>query len=165
MKHIDSPRLKYTLFKKQDVTFYKALVMDAEVMRFISGDPLTEEAASTRFEKALALSKLLPGSGYYLANNGDYKIGFCKIQLFQKGELEIGFVVATKFQGKGFASEMVQGMLEYIDANLKNYKVLALVDMNNKGSIHVLEKSGFVYEETKKHNGFISGFYVLPVKS
>ena len=49
-------------------------------------------------------------------------------------------------QGKGYAYEVCQGILDYAGKELEFGAVQALVDENNLISIHLLEKLGFVYQ-------------------
>jgi len=68
----------------------------------------------------------------------------------EKGEIEIGYGTMPSQQGKGFMTEAVAGMLEWAK-NREDVKfVLASIDKNNKASLRIVEKNGFVYYEEKE---------------
>lgn len=59
------------------------------------------------------------------------------------GDVEIGYSVEDQYQGKGYATEIVDALVK-IAANDKRVKrVIARTSDNNKASVKVLEKAGF----------------------
>ncbi len=65
--------------------------------------------------------------------------------------LHLGYIIAEPEWGQGFASEMIQALLDWISASNREKstdkvqvsKILAGVESNNRASISVLIKSGF----------------------
>lgn len=62
------------------------------------------------------------------------------------GELELGYAIGTPWQGKGFATEVCEGILKYVQEELYFDEIVSLVEPENKVSVHVLEKLGFLLE-------------------
>lgn len=74
-------------------------------------------------------------------------------------DVEIGYAIEEKHQGKGFATEAVRGMTDWALAELKLPCVLGIVASENKASVRVLEKAGYRFVEEKKKHAF--GRYCL----
>ena len=62
------------------------------------------------------------------------------------GELELGYAIGTPWQGKGFATEVCEGILKYVQEELYFEEIVSLVEPLNKASVHLLEKLGFFLE-------------------
>lgn len=61
-----------------------------------------------------------------------------------KGEIEIGYGTYAAFQGKGFMTEAVGGMIQWAKTQSGVKGMIASTDKNNVASWAVLEKNGFV---------------------
>ena len=61
------------------------------------------------------------------------------------GEVEIGYTVCKAFSGRGYATELLKGMCEFVNGTL-GYRVLyGRVMRGNDASVRVLEKNGFSF--------------------
>jgi len=60
-----------------------------------------------------------------------------------EGEIEIGYGTHQEFQNKGFMTEMVKGMIEWLKTQPKVKVILASTERQNKASNKVLEKNNF----------------------
>lgn len=93
------------------------------------------------------------------------KIGFCSLiekesgkfagwcglwQLKESGEIEVGYAVAKKFWGKGYASESAEAFLDYGFNNLNLEKIVAVARPENTASRRVMEKIGMQFDYTGK---------------
>ncbi|MGF1724309.1 GNAT family N-acetyltransferase [Photobacterium nomapromontoriensis] len=66
--------------------------------------------------------------------------------VFPDGQLyRVGYVIAEASWGKGFATEAMQGLVEHLIQQQQAEAFIAGVEPENKGSINVLTKLGFVY--------------------
>ncbi len=72
---------------------------------------------------------------------------------------EIGYVLNREFWGKGFGTECIGLMLEYIHFELKYNKVYAKTMGENAGSRKALENNEFINEATLKDHEVIDGDY------
>jgi ribosomal-protein-alanine N-acetyltransferase len=66
------------------------------------------------------------------------------------GEIEIGYGTYPEYQGKGYMTEAINGMMSWA-ANQKDLKtVVAETEKNNEASIRILEYNDFVkYDQVK----------------
>ena len=69
-------------------------------------------------------------------------IGDIGIHFIDNSQVEIGFTLSSEYQGKGFATEAVVEVINYLFFNLKKHRVVATVDPRNIKSLALLEKIG-----------------------
>jgi predicted acetyltransferase len=63
----------------------------------------------------------------------------------------VGYAVRPSAQGRGYASAMLAGMLDYIRANMPLERVALTVNLKNPASIRVIEKNGGVLQDEVDH--------------
>lgn len=63
-----------------------------------------------------------------------------------EGELELGYAIGTPWQGKGYATEVCVGIMQYACEELGFEEICSLVQPENAVSVHLLEKWGFGLE-------------------
>lgn len=63
-----------------------------------------------------------------------------------EGELELGYAIGTPWQGKGYATEVCVGIMQYAREELGFEEICSLVQPENAVSVHLLEKWGFGLE-------------------
>ena len=73
-------------------------------------------------------------------------IGYVQAVPFDDGQWEIGYHIAKAYAGNGFATEAVEAFLPVIMKKLGITEMLGICVVENKASIKVLEKAGFVKE-------------------
>jgi ribosomal-protein-alanine N-acetyltransferase len=62
----------------------------------------------------------------------------------KQGMVEIGYSVLPEFQGEGLATEMVGGIVQWAKQQPEVKQIEAETNADNKASIGVLEKNGFI---------------------
>ena len=62
----------------------------------------------------------------------------------ENGEIEIGYGTYEEFQNKGFMTEIVQGIIEWVKSQPRVKSIIASTDKSNIASYKVLEKNKFV---------------------
>lgn len=71
-------------------------------------------------------------------------IGSCGFgRVDETGEIELGFLLAQKYWGKGLATEIAEAAMLYGFNKLGFREIIALTDLENIASQRVLEKIGF----------------------
>lgn len=60
-----------------------------------------------------------------------------------KGEIEIGYGTYDEFQGKGYMTEIVGGIIEWSKKQIIVHAITASTDKTNTASFKVLEKNNF----------------------
>ncbi len=62
------------------------------------------------------------------------------------GWLELGIAIAPEYRNRGYASEAISIMTDYLFLSREVNRIQAVADEGNAASIHAFEKSGFVRE-------------------
>lgn len=70
---------------------------------------------------------------------------------------ELGFAVATAFQGQGYATEALRAALDHAFGDMDLHRMEADVDPGNEPSLAVLAKLGFVREGYMQQRWWING--------
>jgi RimJ/RimL family protein N-acetyltransferase len=65
-----------------------------------------------------------------------------------KGNPELGFALASRFHGKGYATESVRAALAWADAHAPYRRTVCMVNPQNLASLRVVTKCGYeVFEQ------------------
>lgn len=111
--------------------------------------------SKTEFEKRY--DNLTPDSKWFFIEKKDgTKIGGI-IHFLVGNLLEIGYILVPSERGKGYASEAVKIMVDYLFLSRDAVRIQANTDVNNLASQKVLEKAGFKKEGTIRKNAFFRG--------
>lgn len=88
-------------------------------------------------------------------------IGDCAIHTLPQdaNQAEIGFTLDPEHQNKGFATEAVSCLLEYIFNGLDMHRVIAVADVRNINSVKLLERVGMRREGHFIKNAWYRGEY------
>ena len=152
---LNSERLNYTSFAINGIADYAQLVMNENVMRYVTKRALTKEETEARFKNITGINERHPDVGYFSVRiKEDNKfIGLAKLVYTNPQEAEIGYMLMPEFWGMKYASEMVQCLVNYAVTIQKIKTLIAIVDPENPASIKVLIKNGFKFYL----KGFIEG--------
>ena len=78
----------------------------------------------------------------------------------EKKQVELGFTLDKKYQGKGFATESVKQVIEYLFNTLNKHRIIGSIDPRNSSSIKLVERLGFRKEAHFRKSIFIDGEWV-----
>jgi [ribosomal protein S5]-alanine N-acetyltransferase len=81
-----------------------------------------------------------------------------------KGEIEIGYSLKKEHWNQGYATEIVQGSIDWLLAINTFSKIYAVTETDNTSSQHVLLKSGFMQQENLIENGKEMSLFRLLLK-
>ena len=150
---IETDRLIMRGPRISDFDHCAAMWADPDVVSYITGTPLPEEDAWNKFLRATGHWAMM-GFGYWMIEEkatGRFigEVGFADfkraIDPSIKGIPEIGWVLVSAAQGKGFASEAVRAALTWGEAHFLPVRTVCLIDPDNAPSIRLAGKFG--YEE------------------
>lgn len=141
-------RLLIRQFQEDDFEEYFSLESDPEVMKYISGKPRTRLEAKERFTEQCKQYPQDPGFGVWAVclKAEPFLIGTCNLNFIPDTAIRhIGYKLRVEQQGKGFATELSVGLLQY------GFKVCGLSELSavcnpaNKASEKVMQKTGLEY--------------------
>ena len=148
MHTIETARVYLRPFTFDDLDAFAVIGSDPDVMRYIgAGRPLSREETHTRLN-AIIEHRNKHGFGVWAAidKSTGTLMGYCGLQFLDNtSEVEVGYRLAKRFWGMGFASEAAKASLRYGFETLGLGRIVAVVQPGNLASQHVLEKIGLSY--------------------
>jgi ribosomal-protein-alanine N-acetyltransferase len=129
---------------------------DAEVMRFIPGGAVADEAAvRSLLERYVEAHRRLGFSSWAVVEqNTGRPIGDAGFGLFEPtGEIELGYTLARNYWGHGLATEAARACLAAGLEQLAVERIIAVVDAENETSLRVPERIGMRRVETIQAHG------------
>ena len=149
-KKIETERLILRPLVLNDFQFMCSLQGDAEVMKYISGGtPRTEAEVKLGIDRNMQMQRENPLLGMWVVELkftkqtiGCFVLRNPATQDKMEG-VEIGFSFLKSFWGKGYASESVARVIQYVHQEMINTKILALIDTNNQASFRLLLQKRF----------------------
>ena len=78
----------------------------------------------------------------------------------QLTQVEVGLTIAPEWQGKGYGTEALQALLEFLFTTLNKYRVIASADPDNAASLAMLRKVGMRQEAHHVRSFWFRGQWV-----
>ncbi len=82
-------------------------------------------------------------------------------QYGDESELELGYMIAPEYQGRGYATEVCRFVINYAWQNTEFDKINCLIDEKNIASIGLTQKLGFEYAGKIDTDGHVFNRYIL----
>lgn len=149
---METQRLILRPFEDRDIAPFSAYRSDPEVARYQGWEaPFSMQQAEQFVAAEKTKQHLQPGQWVQLAveikSTGEM-IGDCAFYCLENDlqQAEIGFTLARPFQGKGYATEAIACLLDYLFGNLELHRVRANCDPENTASARLLERVGMRHE-------------------
>lgn len=143
-----------------DVTTFTHYRQLPEVARYQSWPkPYTRDLADELVDEMDALDGPTPGSWVQLAiEDGERLIGDVAVWLDADGTLAvIGYTLDPEHQGRGFAVEAVEAVIDWLFRHGEAHRIAATIDPRNLASARVLERCGFEYVGTARSSALVDG--------
>lgn len=158
---IATERLTIRPLAREDVTEFTRYRNIPEVARFQDWElPYTSERAHALVESVEELGRPTAGEWVQLAivDREGCLLGDLAVWLDDTQQLAtIGYTLAPEHQGKGYATEAVSAILDWLFGTRKAHRVTATLDPENLASARVLERSGFRYIGTARSAALVRG--------
>lgn len=154
-------RLIIRRFRLEDAPAFAAYRSDPDVARYQSWSaPFALDAAQALVTAFTEDDPLRPGWFQYaletVAENA--LIGDIGVNLHEnRKQAEIGFSLASSWQGHGYAFEAVSAMLDHLFVERRLHRVSAESDARNTSSARLLERLGFTREGLRRQHTWIKG--------
>jgi RimJ/RimL family protein N-acetyltransferase len=148
---VETKRLRMRGHRLDDFSDCAAMWADPIVTRHIGGKLFSEEETWARFLRYLG-HWLLMGFGYWAIEEketGSFvgELGFADfkrdIEPSIKGVPELGWVLASRVHGKGYATEAVRAALAWGESHFAKARTVCMIHPQNLASIRVAEKCGY----------------------
>ena len=161
-ERLTSTRLELRRFRTDDIDTFVRYRADPAVARFQSWENFTEADGQAFLASMIREHPDTPGEWFQIAIElaaTGAMIGDCALHALadKPGEVEIGFTLAPAFQGRGYATEAVACLLDYVFGPLGKESAVAVTDVRNTPSIAVLEGLGFERDQTPREQVIFKG--------
>jgi RimJ/RimL family protein N-acetyltransferase len=156
-------RLRLRPYRTDDVAAMFAVFGDPEVMRYSTfGADSTIEATQARIREFMDHQARF-GFGMWVVEDRATGaiLGDCGLKQLDDGpEIEVGYRFAKPYWGRGYATEAAAAALRHGFVTLKLPRIVAVADVPNTSSHHVLEKIGLKYQGPARYYGRTMSYFV-----
>lgn len=161
----ETNRLVLRYFCLQDLDSFYKYRSNQEVAKFQSWENYQYHEAESFVHEQMTHSPNQPGTWFQFAiadRETNQLIGDCALHtlLDEPRIVEIGVTLSPEQQGKGYASEALSALFNYLFDKLNKHKVIAFSDVRNEKSIRVLERIGMRREGHLLQNYMAKGQWV-----
>lgn len=148
---LETPRLRLRRLEPGDLDDLFALYSDPEVRRYFPEGTLTREETRKELEWFRNGHPEHPELGLWatVLREDDRFIGRCGLlpwTLDGRFEVEIAYMLARDYWGRGLATEAARGIRDHAVGVLGRDRLICLIDRDNAASIRVAEKIGMTFE-------------------
>lgn len=151
MEHLfETSRLRVRPFAKTDAKRLYEIHAQAPVKQWIPNESyadLSEAASAAAFYADCAKEGLLPFVMAVELKKTCELIGDIGINAVSgnSSEIEAGYVISESCSGRGYASELLCAMTDYVFSHFDCCALYGRVLRGNDASVRVLEKNGFIF--------------------
>jgi RimJ/RimL family protein N-acetyltransferase len=159
---LSSKRLVLRRVRDADLSTFCRYRSDPEVARFQDWTEFPEEAGRRFFAEQAELHPGVAGAWFQMmienAETGEL-IGDCGLKSMgdDPRQVVIGYTLAPIHQGKGYATEAITRLLDYIFTDLGKHRVTAMADTRNTRSVRLMERVGMRREGHFIQNNWFKG--------
>ena len=159
---LETKRLVLRLYSDADLVALHALSSDPSMWTYSERGPMTVDEAWTRLLRNCG-HWTLAGYGLFAIENkitgrfvGEVGCSNFRRQLGEDFDQwpEISWAIDPGSQGNGYASEAAQAALEWIDSSWGMEQTVCLIHRENRSSLRVAEKIGYVPLRTLDYRGY-----------
>jgi ribosomal-protein-alanine N-acetyltransferase len=155
---LHTPRTHLTLLTEADLPAMEALAREPDTFKYIKKLQVMTPEQYTQFLHT-KLEQIRTGAGYHwavwLRSSNDF-IGAVNLNPIRgTAKLQIGCHLKRAYWGQGFASELTTRLLHFAIHELKLPAVYGVFEKDNDISRRLLEKLGFVFEESSQEQEVI----------
>jgi ribosomal-protein-alanine N-acetyltransferase len=156
---LEGKKVNLRVVERDDLDFLTESINDIDFdSEFLPISQTSKAEALRKFDNPSQVAILCERQRFIIEKKEGTRIGsithwFAQPERF----LEIGYDIVRSERGKGYGTEAVQLMVDYLFLSKDAVRIQAFTDVRNKASQRVLEKAGFKREGTLRRAGFVRG--------
>ena len=157
---IKTERLVLRLITEEDIKPVAELNLDPEVRKFFPDGIQTPEQTRLRVKEFMNFYEKQGLPCFVILDKlSNEFIGRCGFGPIETGEIEVGYLIAKKFWGRGYASEALKALLNWSKNNIKEHFIISFAPKAHTASLRVMEKCGMEYYKDGVGHGVECKFY------
>jgi RimJ/RimL family protein N-acetyltransferase len=146
-----SPRLVLRRLRRDDLAALCAYRSLPEVARYQDWESFGPDEAARLIDAQAGLEPNVPGTWFQLAivvAAPGLLVGDCGLHCRQDDprQMEVGITLAPAHQGRGYATEALERLLDFVFGGLGKHRVAAVTDAENLPAASLLRRLGFRQE-------------------
>lgn len=150
---LEGKSIRLKLGDKEDLDFFVDFWNNLDY--YGDYEPIMEQMTKAEAEKRLADSSK---TAYFIIQKKDgTSIGLIACFGQSSGSITVGYAIKPSEHGKGYGTEALQLMVDYLFLAKDVYRVQANTDPENKSSQRILENVGFRKEGVSRKSSFVRG--------
>jgi RimJ/RimL family protein N-acetyltransferase len=159
---LTTSRLILRRLRESDLPAFCRYRSDPQVARYQDWTAFSEKEALRIFAEQAKLHPDVAGTWFQMAIEHDETgelIGDCGLHtlLDPPRQVELGFTLSLEHQGKGYATEAVACLLDYVFGTMDKHRAIAVTDARNLRAARVLERVGMRREGHFLQNVWFKG--------
>lgn len=157
---IKTSRTVLRLINEEDLESIAELNLDPEVRKFFPDGVQTKEQTRKRMDEFMSFYEQYGLPCFVILDNQSNEfIGRCGFGPIETGEIEVGYLIARKFWGRGYATEILKALLDWSKTHIKTDFIIAFAPLEHKASHRVMEKCNMEYYKEGVGHGLQCKFY------
>ena len=163
---IETQRTILRLINEKYLDQVAELNLDPEVRKFFPDGTQTKAQTRQRIKEFMSFFEKygLPCFVIFDRLSNEF-IGRCGFGPIESGEIEVGYLIARKFWGKGYASEALKALLNWSKLHINADYIIAFAPLDHTASHRVMEKCSMEYYKEGLGYGVKCKFYRIKNKS
>jgi RimJ/RimL family protein N-acetyltransferase len=162
LTELRTPRLILRRLRTDDLAVLCAYRSLPEVARFQSWDTFGPEDGASLIAEQSCREPNIPGTWLQLAivpEDSGEMIGDCGLHFLRddRRQVELGITLAPSHQGRGFATEALTGVIDYLFNRLEKHRLTAVTDAENGPAAALFYRLGFRREAHFVENVWFKG--------
>ncbi len=152
---IDTPRLLLRDFEPQDLAAVRDYALDPRVVASVLHEIRTEQELTAHFSGVLNARAFRPRRAFELAvvvRRTGKVVGTCELARMSGSAAEIGYMLARRYWGRGYATEIAIALRDAAFTQLNVARLRALVADDNEASRKVLVKAGLHWAALRRRH-------------
>lgn len=162
---IKTERLGLRFIRKEDAKYLEDLDSDPVVKEFYPEGTLDAREISLFIKESIASceNKNLPCFVIFTLDPCDF-VGEAYFGQLNTGEIKVGYLLHQKHWNKGYATEILNALLEWAKQYIDTDYIIAFADKNNTASFHVMENCGMHFYKNDNYLDMECQFYRIKIR-
>lgn len=148
---LETDRLVLRGFRSDDLDALTAMWSRPEVMRYVFSVPLSREQSWVRLLRHIGMWSVMDfgfwaitekATGLLIGESGFHEMRRGLVPSVE-GTMEAGWGLIPEYHGRGYASEVLETILPWAEANHRGAEITCIIDPDNAASIRLAQRHGF----------------------